>query len=226
MLRNSLSDLQQMLEQIECFGPFYDITQILERLKEQITNNNLPTCEEMGNRLSDLRGKIRLNLSGCNFAYIPKCKHQYFEQNALFDPAVKTVFPRAATDIKEAGNCLALDLHDAAVFYLMRAVETGLRELARSLKVRISKMPLDYAGWNAVVKAIDDKLSSKIPKARGPKQTAALKFKHDLLADFKAFEVQRNAAMHGRSYYNEQETVGLFNRVRDFIQRLTPHVSK
>lgn len=157
------------------------------------------------------------------FVFIPSNKSPFFERDgdkALFGNKVYQNFKSVRADIKDAGNCLAADLHDAAVFYLMRVVETGLHELARNVKVKIPKTPLDYAGWKAVVTVIDVKLSAKIPKARGSKQSVALKFKHDLLADFKAFEVLRNDIMHGRSHHNEQEAIDLFNRVRDFMQRL------
>lgn len=100
----------------------------------------------------------------------------------------------------------------------------GLRELARSLRAKIKKTPLDYAGWKSVVDAIDNKLTAKIPKARGPKQTSALKFKHDLLADFKAFEVLRNEVMHCRWHCNPKEAEGLFIRVRAFMQRLAANL--
>jgi len=83
---------------------------------------------------------------------------------------------------------------------------------------------LDYAGWKSVVKEIDDKLTAKIPKARGAKQQSALKFKHDLLVDFKSFEVLRNEIMHGRSHHNEPEAIGLLDRVRNFMQRLATHL--
>ena len=160
------------------------------------------------------------------FAFIPPDKDKLFERDELFGEAVSKAIPSAKSDIKDAGNCLAADLPDAAVFYLMRIVEFGLRQLARELKVKISKTPLDYAGWQKVVNAIDEKLSAKMPKARGPKQSAALKFKHDMLADFKAFEVIRNEIMHGRSRFNEAEAIDLFNRVREFMQRLASRIAK
>jgi hypothetical protein len=107
----------------------------------------------------------------------------------------------------------------------MRVVETGLRRLAKSLNIRSPKIPLDYVGWEGIVKKIDDELDSRIPIARGPKKSAALKVKHDLLLNFKAFENPRNDIMHGRSHFNEQEAIGLFNRVRDFMQGLAIQVS-
>jgi hypothetical protein len=161
------------------------------------------------------------------FVFIPPEKAKYFKKiraEALFGAYTSLRFMDAENDIRDAGNSLAANLYDAAAFYLMRVAETGLRELAKKLKISFSKTPIGYAGWAVLVKAIDDKLSAKMPKARSKKQSAALKFKHDLLADFKAFEVARNEIMHGRSKYNEQEAIDLFNRVRDFMIRLANEI--
>jgi hypothetical protein len=163
-------------------------------------------------------------LSAINFAFIPSEKLKYFDlytEYSLLDDIISHHFPEAHKDIKGAGVALAADLHDAAAFYLMRVVEVGLRDLARNLGIKkLKNNPLDYGGWDDVVKAIDDKLSKKIPKSRSPKKIAAMKFKQAMLLDFKHFQVLRNEIMHGRSRHNEQEAVGLFNRVNEFMQRL------
>jgi len=177
--------------------------------------------------LQDLRRSFICELMVVHLAFIPGDKLKFFEVEDLFGESVYENFKSARDDIKAAGNCIAADLHDAAVFHLLRVVEIGLRELGRNLGIKkIAKAPLDYAGWQKVVNEIDGKLSSKIPKARSSKQSAALKFKHDLLADFKAFEVSRNEIMHGRGHYNGPEAIGLFDRVREFMQRLANAISK
>ncbi|MGO8836325.1 MAG: hypothetical protein ACLQAH_08480 [Limisphaerales bacterium] len=183
------------------------------------------TFQVIESELQGLQNAIDVELAHRKFAYIPTQKADFFEQDALLGESVSKAFPSAQADIKDAGNCLAADLHTAAAFHLMRIVEIGLREFAQKLKIKISKTPLDYAGWKSVVQAIDAKLSAKIPKARGPKQAQALQFKHDLLADFKSFEMKRNEIMHCRWRCNEGEAMGLFVRVRDFMQRLAARIS-
>jgi hypothetical protein len=170
--------------------------------------------------LQDLQADFVKELMAIKLAFIPASKEQYFEEEFLFGQQVYEEVHKSCADLKDAGNCIAADLHTAAVFHLMRIVEIGLRELANDLGVKVKKTPLDYAGWESVVKAIDDKLAAKLPKARGPKKTAALKFKQDLLADFKSFEVTRNEIMHCRWRCNEPEAMGVYMRVRDFMQRL------
>lgn len=184
------------------------------------------TSVEINTETQGILHAIEKELGQRMFAFIPTEKEKFFEHEKLFGDVVFDVFPEARGDIKELGNCLASDSHTGAAFYSMRIVEIGLRELARSLNVRLKKTPIDYAGWESVVKAIDDKLAAKIPKSRGPKKTAALKFKQDLLADFKSFEVARNEIMHCRWRCNEPEAEGMYIRVREFMQRLATAFSK
>jgi hypothetical protein len=182
--------------------------------------------DEARSEIAGILNAFKKEMRHRKFVYIPPEKEKYFNkkrQSALFG-AVSLTFSDAAEDIMNAGNSLAADLYDAAAFYLMRVVEVGLRKLAKKLRVSFPKTPLEYAGWKAIVKAIDEKLEFRMPKARGKKQAAALQFKHDLLVDFKAFEVARNEIMHGRSRYNEQEATGLFNRVDDFMNRLANNI--
>jgi hypothetical protein len=184
------------------------------------------TRDQMRSEIEGILGAFTKELGERKFAFIPTDRVEFFEQDNAFGDTVKNQLPIVAAEIKNAANCIAADLNTAAVFHLMRVVETGLRELARSLRVKINKTPLDYAGWDSVVREIDDKLTAKIPKARGPKKTKSLQFKHDLLADFKAFEVERNEVMHARRHYNQKEAHGIYLRVRDFMQRLASRISE
>lgn len=215
-----LEDFLNECNKLELHSTF----QRAEELMVQVGNPHKPCYwSDIETGLTGIQWAIEHELTFRHFAYIPQAKVDYFENDgefALFGIRVFKNFKSARSEIKNAGNSIAADLYDAAIFYLMRTVEIGLRDLARSLKVKIPKTPLDYAGWKDVVIRIDKNLEAKIPRARGPRQAAALKFKHDLLADFKAFEVLRNEVMHGRSHFNEQEAIGLFNRVRDFMRRL------
>jgi hypothetical protein len=177
-------------------------------------------------QLNSLDASMVRELKQKRFAYIPTGRQEFFEDGSLFGEKVNEAFPMAVDDIREAGNCIAADLSSAAAFHLIRIVEIGLRELARDLRIKFPKAPLDYAGWESVVASIQKKLESEIPKARGPKKTKALQFKNDLLTDFKSFEVKRNEIMHCRWRCNPKEAGGLFIRVREFMQRLAQRISE
>jgi hypothetical protein len=114
--------------------------------------------------------------SGRKFVLIQPGREKLVANSSLFGVDVTKAFPSARTDIQEVGNCLAVDLNTAAVFHLMRVVECGLRALARHLKVKIKKVPLEYAEWGRIIQEIDAKVTKLRQGPRGPKKSAAVEF--------------------------------------------------
>ena len=49
----------------------------------------------------------------------------YVDNGKLLGDQVSKAFPSASAELREAGNCLAVECHTAAVFHLMRAVSTA-----------------------------------------------------------------------------------------------------
>jgi hypothetical protein len=169
--------------------------------------------------LDELSKAVRLEVYKIQFAHIPANKLEFFEQHDLFGELVSSAFPSAQIEIKDAGNCLAADLHTAAVFHLMRAVESGMRALAIRLRVK-TKDPLEYSDWGQIIPAIRAKVNL-LPSGRSPKKDKALAFYNRTVSDCEDFRVSRNRVSHNRAAFNEKEALGLCERVRDFMQRLT-----
>src|SRR6266436_2154611 len=152
-------------------------------------------------QLEDLLHSVRREVGKRYFAFIPENKIEFFEQHDLFGERVSAAFPSAQSEIKDAGNCLAADLHTAAVFHFMRASEHGLRALARHLRVKPS-MPLEYAGWEEVIRAIDRKLGALRTKPRGRAKSEALEFYRLTLSECEMLkDVWRNPVSHARHRY-------------------------
>jgi hypothetical protein len=158
--------------------------------------------------------RVDLNLSG------------YIDNESLFGEPVKKSFPSAVEDIKNAGNCLAVELPTAAVFHLMRVSEHGLRRLARKLQVKVidkkQLCPLEYAEWDKVITAIDNKIKAMKPSLpKGPKRQTQLELyseanQHCLFMK----DIWRNTISHTRKPYSSLEAQSVFERVRDFMQFL------
>jgi hypothetical protein len=66
-------------------------------------------------------------------------------------------FKIAHKDAEEAGKCLAFDRNTAAVFHLMRVMEVGLRELAKSLNDS-SLDPRANPSWEKILERCDREL--------------------------------------------------------------------
>jgi hypothetical protein len=172
--------------------------------------------------LVSIRTKLHEELDSIRFALIEPSKAQFFVRDDLFGKAFHDAAPADITaEIKAAGNCLALDLKTAAVFHLMRTAELGLRKLANRLGARL-KHPLEFADWGRVIDACDAKLKNLKPTTRGKKKSAHLEFYANAISECRAFkETWRDCVMHARrADFSTKEAVAVFERVRDFMNRL------
>jgi hypothetical protein len=176
--------------------------------------------------LEDLLHSIEMECNHIHLAFIPAAKVQFFEKEALFGEGVNAAFPSAKPEIKDAGNCLAADLNDAAVFHLMRAAEYGLRALARHLKVRIGQ-PLDYACWDHIIRAVKKKLVRLDAKPKGNKKAEELEFYGRLLMECTYFkDAWRNPVSHARSRFSDAGALDAFGHTREFMRRLAERVKE
>jgi hypothetical protein len=153
------------------------------------------------------------------------------ERGPLFGTAVNKAFPKAAPEIKEAGNCLALGLNTAAVFHLMRVSEYGLRVLAERLGAIPTKWPIEFSQWKDVIVGIESKLKSKVEAVdqmtKGYDKDQDLDFYNGLMADVRHLKISRDRIMHAREYYyNRLDALAVCARVEDIMRKLAEKVSE
>jgi hypothetical protein len=158
---------------------------------------------------------------------IPNDMGEYFERDSLFGDNVRTKFPSACPDIKDAGNCLALGLWTAAVFHLMRVAEFGMRALAKERSVTVGAAPLEWEPWGKVIEAT--KAQSKLINqwSKGQRKDDALAFYSGALADLNGFkDVYRNHVMHTRGTYDQFQAKSCIHYVREFMRRLAEKIDE
>ncbi|HEX3685236.1 MAG TPA: hypothetical protein VHU83_22055 [Bryobacteraceae bacterium] len=159
------------------------------------------------------------------FLRISEERAAYLDREDLFGEQVKAKVPSAVPDIRDAGNCLALDLNTAAVFHLMRVAEHGLRHLAKALKVRLTHSgkhhPIEYADWNKIIEGVQNKIRATRTLNPGPKKEALLVIYSDA-ADHCTYmrDLRRNNISHARKPYIYPEALSAYERVRAFMQFL------
>jgi hypothetical protein len=177
---------------------------------------------------STLRGKLErvkdsvLTASqNHKFLRVESERSAYIDDPRLLGDVVADTFPNAVPDIIEAGNCLAVELHTAAVFHLMRVSEYGLRSLAKAagaeLKDKGEHQPIEYAEQNKIIDAIKKKLSEAHPFPHGPKRSEQLVFYSEAAERFLYLKELRNEVSHPRKTYNSGEALGVLERVRGFM---------
>jgi hypothetical protein len=198
------------------------VIQLQARL--QISGDVLPRSYSIIQaELLGLHHTILSELADKKFAFIGPRFAPYFEQPKLFGEKVYDNFESARQEIKDAGNCLAADLGTAAVFHLMRIAEHGMRALAAERHVRMKATELDFADWHQIISALDKQADAIANwKGRSARKAAALEFYRGAVRQLDGFKEEwRNHVMHTRKSYDFNQAESVFDRVREFMQRLT-----
>jgi hypothetical protein len=216
------ADLRFICEHIELARAFHQMQQF-----ENTVEGKPCSYHTVDALLENLWQSIQQETDERRLALIPPEKAKYFEQEDLFGETVSTAFPSAKQNIKNAGNCLASDLHTAAVYHLMSVAEMGLRSVAKQLRVKTVRkaVPLELGTWEDVIRALESKVNGQFPRSKKGQQESD--FYKGLFVEFRAFkDLWRNKVMHVRISYDSHQAQSAFDHVCAFMQRLAERVSE
>ena len=144
----------------------------------------------------------------------------YFGNPAPWTWSVYNAFPSIREEIRDAGQALGVGLSNASVYHAMRIAEKGLRALAKHLRVTTGSHPIDHAQWDAILKALQLKMTT-MKGPRSNKRQAALKLYGDLILEAQAFkDAYRNHASHSMVKYDDLKAHSVLNHVETFMQRM------
>ena len=208
------------------------------------------TFNEFDREIEILSGRIDHQIEELVFGFIPKEKGHFFEAEKLFGNTVFDNFPSAREEIKEAGNCYALNVNTACVFHLMRVVEIGARamywQMTKRKNVVIEKykkgaakkmsksIPMELCDWNTLIKGFNialEKLEAGKSKSIIKNQNHA--YFNRLVKIFDNFRSGwRNVISHGneidssskRTLFKEGETSDLMRDTERFMRLLAERV--
>jgi hypothetical protein len=167
--------------------------------------------QEFSQEVEVLQDRIRDEMEQYLFMFIPAARSGFYDQPELFGQAILKRLPSIQFDMIEAGNCYAAGRGTAAVFHLMRIMETGVQEFGTKLGVAIA----NEKNWQNI---LDE--ANKAIKALNPKepQTVALS---QVSANLYAVKVAwRNEVMHPKDTYTLEEADNLIRQVRTFMSQL------
>lgn len=134
-------------------------------------------------------------------------------------------FPNASLEIEEAAKCIALGRTTAAVFHSMRALECGIRALAKSLDIEDPLKPAEK-NWGVVLSKIKEKIDDRWPAKTRSKDATAAKVV-SLHAHLDAVRVPwRNATMHVENVYLHHEATHILRCVAFFLKELGSHCTE
>jgi hypothetical protein len=149
------------------------------------------------------------------FAMTPQYAHYYSPEGPLFGDEVFNAFPDANGDIAEAGKCLALGCGTACVMHLMRALEVGLKAVAKEFGIE------DKNDWGTYLREIEKELKAR--ETAGKKRSVDEQFYADASAQLGNLKVAyRNPTMHVGSDYSEDRAEEILVATRAFLRHLAP----
>jgi hypothetical protein len=189
---------------------------ILDRSEYRIILNEIQSaCNEVTVRMRD-------EMSLKQFFAIDSNHLMLFEpQSPLFGQDVFDTFPEANGDIAEAGKCLALQRGTAAVFHLMRVLESGLKKLADQLGI-------PYApSWESYTSQLTSLLEGKNYGKLTDEQRKKIPFYRNCLGDIQSIKIAwRNPTMHIVNSYSLEEATIIFDTSKQFMKHICSGISR
>jgi len=143
-------------------------------------------------------------------------KDKYFEKDDLFGPEVSKAFRSCADEIRNAGNCYALEQNEASAFHSMKILERGLGFLAKRFAVDFA-----HTNWHNVIEETEKKVR-KMDASFGADWKDQQKFYAQAATHFMFLkDAWRNHIMHIRDVpYDEGRAFSVLDHVRQFMQAL------
>jgi hypothetical protein len=182
----------------------------VNRMREQVSEGTLKSSE-FQLMLTELQHRIRDEMEDQLFMYLPVERAKFYNQPELFGQDVNTKFVTIQFDIVEAGNCYAAGRGTAAVFHLMRIMESAVQEFGKKLGVSF----VDEKNWHNILEEIDKAIKA-LPKS--PQRSEMSQVCANLYAVKLAW---RNEVMHPKDTYTLEEADNIIRQVKIFMQQLT-----
>jgi hypothetical protein len=177
---------------------------------------------EMRSRFDDLSRVIESELETRLLYSVTVEKTQYCDPHWLEDTPILVNFPSAFREFQCAGRCYAFDECTAAVFHLMRAIDSGLRLVYESLGETY-----DARNWDGIAKKIEAEMSKK-HQDRSQDWKAKEPFYAGVLTDIRSISrAHRNPALHDiERKYSDTDAKYLIEVAKAFMLHLAEHGMK
>ena len=155
-------------------------------------------------------------LKSKKFVQLDLDKQGYIDQAELFGNIVAARFPDAQSDIREVGNCLALNRPTAAVFHAMRVLEIGLGRLAAPFNV-----PSANTNWQNIIDQIESAIQRMNATSHGPDWRQDQQFYSDAASHFYFLKnAWRNQVAHVHQTYDDSQALQICSHVKQFMEQL------
>jgi hypothetical protein len=174
-----------------------------------------PTYTQIRQDIQYFRMAFNAELGQRRVFFVPPERAGYYSANWLargekIEPLqpVFDAFPSTEDEFVEAGNCLAFERPTATVFHLMRALEVGLKAVAKALGVAY------ISEWGRCIGDME-KVQPKSP------------FFTEAIAHLRSVKnAWRNPTMHIERRYSDREAETIFGAVQAFMLHLATKLAE
>lgn len=177
------------------------------------------------NSIEDIAVTLRRELSLIKTFCVSPAKELYFQVDfGTFGHNFEIAFPSSVFEIDEAGKCHALGRSTASVFHLMRAMEIGIKAIARSLGIPDPVKGNDR-NWGNMLAKIKTEMDRRAAGAQWQNDDKNL-FAGAYVSLDAVRVAWRNTTMHVENKYTDEESEHIFIATRGFMKRLSDRMDE
>ncbi len=149
------------------------------------------------------------------FLQVSSTRAEYYKDKPQFGPEVADKFPKAITDVQEAGKCFATERYTACVFHLMRVMEIAVQSLGNKLGIS----QVNEKRWHNILGEVDKAIKA-LPIGDSQQKATRNRFAEASAHLRMVKDAWRNDVMHPKETYTEEEAERVFRNVKDFMVHL------
>ena len=205
-----------------------ELHEYCEKLNLPLSQNQIETVvdavhgndvEAVRRSFLELQKRVYQELKAKVVFCLPGEKVRYWSPFWLVDTKIYDHFPSAWHEFHRAGHCYAFGENTACVFHLMRIVDFGLRQVAKSLGIEY-----DARNWSGIGKKIQQKMEQKYDTKTDDWKKSELMYA-EILTDIQAISRgHRNPVLHElEKKYEERDALHMLNVVEGFMLHLAKH---
>ncbi len=162
------------------------------------------------------------------FFVLNKANGEYYENFLLAGQRFKDNWPKANEELKEAGNCFALNCYTACVCHLMRSLEHALKAFEKALNIT-APSPGPGNTWGDIIGRILPKKGKLGSAANPPSPEWALNpnFYDNCLTFFCAVKSAcRDKTFHVEASYDKASAKLMLNCTISVLEKISEHLNE
>jgi hypothetical protein len=205
-----------------------ELHEYCEKLNLPLSQNQIETVvdavhgndvEAVRRSFAELQKRVYQELKAKVVFCLPGEKVRYWSSFWLIDTKIYDHFPSAWHEFQRAGHCYAFGENTACVFHVMRIVDFGLRQVAKSLGIEY-----DARNWSGIGNKIQEKMEQKY-NTKTDEWKKSEPMYAEILTDILAIgRGHRNPVLHElEKKYEERDAQHMLNVVEGFMLHLAKH---